>query len=109
MASMAGRVPGWVERMLIPTLESKIRTIVAEELAKYGKTVDVRFEAVGARFGAMQSNMDARFDAIDMKMDARFDGVDARLDSLEKKLDVVKEIAGIKARLDVIEKRDSSR
>ena len=93
MSNMASKVPGWVERILIPTLETKIRAIVAEELAKYGKTVDAKFEAVDARFGAIES-----------KMDARFEGVNTRLDSLEERLDVVKEIAEIKARLNVIEK-----
>jgi tetrahydromethanopterin S-methyltransferase subunit G len=102
---MASKVPSWVERMLIPTLETKIRTIVAEELAKYGKTVDVKFEAVDARFESINSNMDARFGALDSKMEAKFEAVNARLDSLEERLDVVKEIAEIKARLGVIEKQ----
>ena len=119
---MASKVPGWVERILIPTLETKIRSIVGEELAKYGKTVDAKFEGINskmdAKFDAINSKMDAKFEAVaarldgvdaklealNSKMDGRFDAVDGRLDSLEKRLDVVKEIAEIKARLDVIEK-----
>jgi hypothetical protein len=104
MSGMASKVPGWVERILIPTLETKIRSIVAEELAKYGKTVDAKFEAVEARFDALDSKMDSKFEAVDSKMDSKFEAVNSKLDSLEERLGVVKEIAEIKARLDVIEK-----
>jgi tetrahydromethanopterin S-methyltransferase subunit G len=75
LSGAANKVPGWVERMLIPTLEAKIRTIVAEEVAHLEKVMDAKFEAVNTR-----------------------------IDSLEKRFPAVQEIAEIKARLKAIER-----
>lgn len=93
LSRVAERIPGWVERLLIPTLESKVRAIVKEERENLERVLDTRFEAV-----------DARFDAVNAKMDARFEGVNARIDSLERQLPTIKEFAEIKARLNQIEK-----
>jgi hypothetical protein len=82
MTGVASRVPGWVERMLIPTLEAKIRVIISEEIAQLEKV------------------MDARFDAVNAKVEA----VNMKVDSLEKRFPAVQEIAEIKARLDTIER-----
>lgn len=90
---MAEKVPGWVERLLIPTLEAKVRSIVSEELGKFEKTLDARFDSV-----------DARFEALDSKMDARFEAVYAKIDSIEKQFPTMKELAEIKARLNQIER-----
>jgi hypothetical protein len=75
MSRVAEKIPGWVERLLIPTLESKIRSIVREE-----------------------------FDHFEKIMDARFEAVNTRIDSLEKQFPAAKELAEIKARLSQIEK-----
>ncbi len=75
MSRVAEKIPGWVERLLIPTLESKIRSIVREE-----------------------------FDHFEKIMDARFEAVNTRIDSLEKQFPAAKELAEIKARLNQIEK-----
>jgi len=93
---VASKVPGWVERMLIPTLEAKIRTIVAEEVAHLEKVMNAKFEAVDSRFEAM----DSRFEAINTKVEA----VNMKVDSLEKRFPTVQEIAEIKARLNAIER-----
>ena len=47
------KVPGWVERLLIPILESRIRSIVKEEVANLKKIVDARFEGVNAKLDAL--------------------------------------------------------
>jgi hypothetical protein len=75
LSGVAERVPGWVERLLIPTLESKIRTIVREEVGDLEKVMDARFEAVNAK-----------------------------IDSLEKRFPAVQDFAEIKARLGEIER-----
>lgn len=104
MSGVAEKVPGWVERILLPTLETKVRSVVSEELAKFEKTVDARFDAIDARFEALDSKIDARFEAVDSKMDARFEAVNAKIDSLEKQFPTMKELAEIKARLSQIER-----
>ena len=82
MSGLAGKVPSWVERILIPTLESKIRAIVGEEFVHFEKVIDAKFDAVNARIEA----------------------VDTKVDSLEKRFPTVQEIAEIKARLNAIER-----
>lgn len=80
LSRIAEKVPGWVERLLIPTLESKVREIVKDEVGHLEKIMEARFEAVNTR-----------------------------IDSLEKGLPVVKELAEIKVRLAEVEKRTATR
>ena len=80
MARIAEKVPGWVERLLIPTLESRVRGIVKEEVGHLEKIIEARFEAVYSK-----------------------------IDSLEKRLPVVQELAEIKVRLAELEKKVASR
>ncbi len=98
-ARMGEKVPGWVERLLIPTLESKIRTIVKEEVGHLEKVmeaefqgVDARFQGADGRFQAMEERFDAleekfetRFNALEEKLEARFETLDTKIDSLDKR------------------------
>jgi hypothetical protein len=86
MPRMTEKIPGWVERLLIPTLESKVRTIVSEEV------------------GHLEKVLDARFDGIHSEIRR----VDEKVDSLEKRFPTVQELAEIKARLSLIESKVSS-
>jgi hypothetical protein len=74
---LAEKVPGWVESLLIPTLESRIRVVVREEVEHLEKV-----------------------------MNARFAGVEERIDSLEKRIPMIQDIADLKARLSVVERRE---
>lgn len=82
---MVEKVPGWVERLLIPRLESRVRTIVREEVGHLEKTINAKFEAVNVKF----------------------DAVNSRIDSLERRIPILQDIADIKARLAVVERRGS--
>ena len=84
---MAEKIPGRVEGLLIPTLESKVRSIVSEEV------------------GHLEKVLGARFDGVESEMRR----VDERIGSLEKWLPGVQEIAEIKARLSQVEGKISSR
>ncbi len=98
MASrISERVPGWVERMLIPTIESRIRSIVKAEVAHLENVMDARFEAIDEK-------LESRFEAMDEKLESRFETLDAKIDSLEKRFPVVQDLAEIKARLAQVEK-----
>ena len=46
VSKVAEKIPGWVERLLIPTLESKVRSIVSEEVGHLEKVLDARFDGV---------------------------------------------------------------
>jgi len=87
MSRIAEKVPGWVERLLIPTLESRVREIVKEEVRHLEKIMEARFEAVNARIDSLEKTFSAK------------------IDSLEKRLPVVQELAEIKVRLAEVEKR----
>ena len=87
MAKIAEKIPSWVERLLIPTLESKVRAIVSEEV------------------GHLEKVLDARFTGIHSEMRR----VDEKIDSLEKRFPTVQELAEIKARLSQVESKVSSR
>ncbi len=97
------KVPGWVERLLIPTLESRVRAAVREEVGHLEKTMNARFDAVNTMFDAVNT----KFDGVNTKFDAmntKFDAVNARLDSLEQRIPMMQDIADLKARLTNIEK-----
>jgi len=89
---MAEKVPGWVERLLIPTLESRVRAIVKDEVNHLEKVMSAKFDAV-----------DSRFDGVD----ARFDGMETKFELLEKRVSMIQDIADLKARLAAVEKRAS--
>jgi len=91
---LAEKVPGWVERLLIPTLETRVRSVVKEEVEHLEKVMNGKFDAVNTRI-----------DSVEKRIFDRFDGVDARIDSLEKRLPMIQDIADLKARLAVIETR----
>ena len=79
LSGVTGKIPGWVERLLIPTLESRMRNIVREEVWNLEKVLAAPLEAVGAR-----------------------------IDSLEKRFPTVQELAEIKARLRQRERKVSA-
>lgn len=94
----AEKVPGWVERLLIPTLETRVRTVVKEEVGHLEKTMNAKFEAVDSKF-------EAKLDALDSKFGAKLDGISTHIDSLEKRIPMIQDIADLKARLAAVEKR----
>jgi hypothetical protein len=96
MSKLAEKVPGWVERLLIPALESRVRTIVKDETSHLDRVI-------GGRFEALEKVMDARFEALDAKVGS----VDKRVDSLDKKIPLLQDMAEIKARLTLVEKSQS--
>ena len=91
MSRIVERVPSWVERPLIPTLESRVRQIVKEE------------------FGHFEKVIDAKFETLNKTMNSGFEAVNAKVDSLEKRFPMVQELAKIRARLAEVEKRVAAR
>jgi hypothetical protein len=62
-----------------------------DELNPRFDAIDARFEAMDskfdARFEAMDSKFEARFDAMNSKFDAKFDGIDARFKSVDSRFE----------------------
>jgi len=82
--------------MLIPALESRVRTIVKDETSYLEKVMDAKFES-------LRTVVDAKLESLAVKVDL----VDRRIDSLDRKIPVVQELAEIKARLTQVEKNQS--
>jgi hypothetical protein len=95
---MAGaeNVPGWAERLLMPTLESRVRADVNEEAGHLEKTISATSDAV---------NM--RADSVKKRMNDRFHGADARIESLEKRILMIRDTADLKAGRAAVEERTS--
>jgi len=91
MSRIAEKVPGWVERLLIPTLESRVREIVKEEVGHLEKIMEAGFEAVNASIDSLEKRMDSRFEAVNSRIDSLEKTFSARIESLEKRLPVVQE------------------
>lgn len=109
LASRIGeKVPGWVERLLIPMIETRVRSIVKEEFSHFEQVVDARLDAQDekfeTRFDALVEKFATRLDALDEKLEAKLETLDTKIDSLEKRFPVVQDLAEIKARLAQVEK-----
>jgi len=112
---VAEKVPGWVERLLIPTLETRVKAIVKEEVGHLEKTMNSKFEAVNTRFDSFEQSVNARFDAVNRRFDAvdarfeavntRFDSVERRIESLDKSINVEQDITDLKVRMAAVERR----
>ena len=59
MPRMAEKIPGWVERLLIPTLESKVRNIVSEEVGRLEKVLDARFDGIRSEIRRVDEKIDS--------------------------------------------------
>jgi hypothetical protein len=109
MAARIGeKVPGWVERLLIPTIESRVRSVVKDEFSNFGKVMDARLnqldEKVDTRIDHLEEKFAARFDGLEGKFEARFETLGSKIDSLEQRFPVIQDLADIKARLALLEK-----
>ena len=101
MAARIGeKIPGWVERLLIPAMDSRIRSAVKDEVGHLEKIMNSRFDSVDVKF----HGVDGRFDSLEEKFEARFETLDTKIDSLEKRFPVIQEMAEIKARLAQVER-----
>jgi hypothetical protein len=120
MAKVAEKIPGWVERLLIPTLESKVRSIVSEEVGHLEKVLDARFDGVHSeirrvdeKVGSLEKRFDEKVGSLERELDEKFGSLERELDekfgSLEKRFPAVQEMAEIKARLSQVESKVSSR
>ena len=93
---MAEKVPGWIERLLLPRLSS----IEGELKGLKGELNGFRGE-VGGEFKAVHSEADR----LDGKIDSLKSETLIRFDSLEKRLDFASDISMLQAKVREIEAR----
>ena len=100
------KIPGWIERLLLP----KLNEITGEIKAIY-----TRIDAVEKGVTSLRNEMMTKFEAADVKVDSkfeavdsRFDAVDSRFDSLEARLPVMEKMAEFEVRLVELERKLAS-
>ena len=76
MAKVAEKIPDWVERLLVPTLESKVRSIVREDVASVEKALSAHFDRVdseirrvGDKVGSLERSLDEKFGVLEKSID----------------------------------------
>ena len=114
------RIPGWIERLLMPKLNEISGEIKALEakIESVDSKVDVRIDAVEKEVASLRSETLTELVVADAKVESlrnetkgaieslekvtisRFEAVDRRFDSLEVKLPVMEKIAELEARLE---------
>jgi hypothetical protein len=97
---MAEKIPGWIERILLPELS---------ELKGEVKVVNAKIEGVGER-------LEAKIDSLDEKLAAKIDGLEGRVQGelkavhaeikrLDDKIDALEQRTDLTQRLAVVEER----
>ena len=101
---MTEKIPGWLERVLLPRLS---------EMAGEIKAVNVRIEALDEKLSTKIDGVDkrlaAKIDEVDNRLAAKIDGVDKRLaakiDDLDKRLDMAQRLAVLEAKMSELHPR----
>jgi len=103
-AKVGEKVPGWVERILIPSLDSRVRSIVDERFSQFEKVFDARMKALDEKVATKTSALDQKIDGRSEALEAKVEALGAKIDSLAERFPLVQEVADIKARLTLLEK-----
>lgn len=100
------RIPGWIERLLLP----KLNEISGEIKALHGRIDGVEKEVAGLRREMMTKfeAVDVKFESLRNEMISRFEAVDSRFDSLEARLPVMEKMAEFEIRLAELERKLTS-
>ena len=108
------KIPGWIERMLLPKLNEISGEIKALEakIESVDNKVDVRIDSLRKEMLSKFESVDVKLESADGKVESlrneiisKFDAVDFRFDSLEAKLPVMEKMAEFEVRLAEIERK----
>ena len=91
---MTEKIPGWLERVLLPKLSEMTGEI---------KAINVRIDAVDEKLGTKIDEMDRRLSANDKHLAEKIEAVDQRLgtkiDDLDKRLDMAQRLAILETKM----------
>jgi hypothetical protein len=105
MTAMAEKIPGWLERILLPQISDLKGDVKALDAKMEGgfKRLDQKIDGVDQRLNQKIDGLDAkltqRIDGVEQRLGQRIDGVNQRVDALDKKLDVVQRLAVVEAKV----------
>ncbi len=72
-----GKIPGWIEKLLLPKLN---------ELTGEIKAIYTRIDGVEKGIASLDNKVDVRMDGLRKEMLSKFEAVDSRFDSLEARI-----------------------
>ena len=108
------KIPGWIERMLLPKLNE-----ISGEIKALEAKIESVDNKVDVRIDSLRKEMLSKFESVDVKLESaegkveslrneiisKFDALDFRFDSLEAKLPVMEKMAEFEVRLAEIERK----
>ena len=97
---MAEKVPGWLERVLLPQISD-----LKGELKAMDAKMDAEFRVVHSELGSLDQKLSQRIESLDQKLSQRIDGTNRRLDDSDKKLDVVQRVAVLEAKVQELQSK----
>ena len=80
---MAEKIPGWVERLLLPRLS----------------TIEAKIDRVDGKVDALEKVVNARFQSVETQIDAKFRSVETQISELKERFNVAQELAVLKAQV----------
>jgi hypothetical protein len=87
---MAEKVPGWLERVLLPQIS---------ELKGDVKVVDARIIGLDAKISNLDEKLSGRIDALDEKIDGVEKRLESKIDAVDKRMDVTQRLAVVETQL----------
>ena len=87
---MVERVPGWLERVLLPRLS---------EIAGETKAIHARIDGLDVKLGEMDKRLTANDEHLSAKVDAVDEKLSGKIDDLDKRLDIVQRLAVLEAKM----------
>ncbi|MDV3278539.1 MAG: hypothetical protein LYZ69_08795 [Nitrososphaerales archaeon] len=72
---MTEKIPGWLERVLLPRLS---------EISGEIKAIHARIDGLDNKIDAVDAKLSAKIDALDEKLSAKIDDLDKRLDMAQR-------------------------
>ena len=108
------KIPGWIERLLLPKLNEitgEIKAIhtcidaVEKGVASLRNEMMTKFKAADVKVESLRKETKGAIESLEKVMISRFEAVDSRFDSLEARIPVMEKMAEFEVRLAEIEKK----
>ena len=80
---MRKKIPGWIERLLLPKLS----------------TIESKIDRVDGKVDALEKVVNARFESVETQMDAKFRSVETQMGELKERFNIAQELAVLKAQV----------
>ena len=81
--NLAEKIPGWVERLLLPRLS----------------TIEAKIDRVDGKVDALEKVVNARFQSVETQIDAKFRSVETQISELKERFNIAQELAVVKAQV----------